>query len=108
MEEQYIILIFQNGLDPQTNMVFENIITDIGIKNNVSNFFAKIPFDEANSRLVACTRTCEESSKGSCVQKENKIKNVITFFNVFNVILNGTFKGKCVSLSYCSFGVKSF
>ncbi|XP_032506912.1 sentrin-specific protease 6 isoform X2 [Phocoena sinus] len=76
LEEQYIILIFQNGLDPQTNMVFENIITDIGIKNNVSNFFAKIPFDEANSRLVACTRTCEESSKGSCVQKENKIKNV--------------------------------
>ncbi|XP_057383536.1 sentrin-specific protease 6 isoform X2 [Balaenoptera acutorostrata] len=76
LEEQYIILIFQHGLDPQANMVFENIIIDIGIKNNVSDFFAKIPFDEANSRLVACTRTCEESSKGSCVQKENKIKNV--------------------------------
>lgn len=76
LEEQYIILIFQNGLDPQANMLFENIITDIGIKNNVSNFFVKIPFDEANSRLVACTRTYEESIKGSCVQKENKIKNV--------------------------------
>ncbi|XP_059970972.1 sentrin-specific protease 6 isoform X2 [Mesoplodon densirostris] len=76
LQEQYIILIFQNGLDPQANMVFENIIIDIGIKNKVSNFFVKIPFDEANSRLVACTRTCEESSKGSCVQKENKIKNV--------------------------------
>ncbi|XP_048075604.1 sentrin-specific protease 6 isoform X14 [Ursus arctos] len=76
LEEQYIILIFQNGLDPQANMVFESIITDIGIKNNVSNFFAKIPFEEANSRLVACTRTYEESIKGSCVQKENKIKNM--------------------------------
>ncbi|KAG5205351.1 hypothetical protein JEQ12_018601 [Ovis aries] len=76
LEEQYIILIFQNGLDPQANVLFENIITDIGIKNNVSDFFAKIPFDEANSRLVACTRTYEESIKGSCVQKENKIKNV--------------------------------
>ncbi|XP_045354758.1 sentrin-specific protease 6 isoform X1 [Leopardus geoffroyi] len=76
LEEQYIILIFQNGLDPQANMVFESIITDIGIKNNVSNFFAKIPFEEANSRLVACTRTYEESIKGSCGQKENKIKNV--------------------------------
>ncbi|XP_073080451.1 sentrin-specific protease 6 isoform X2 [Manis javanica] len=75
LEEQYIILIFQNGLDPQANMVFENIITEIGIKNNVSNFFAKIPFEEANSRLVACTKTYEESIKGSCVQKENK-KNV--------------------------------
>ncbi|XP_039101715.1 sentrin-specific protease 6 isoform X6 [Hyaena hyaena] len=76
LEEQYIILIFQNGLDPQANLVFESIITDIGIKNNVSNFFAKIPFEEANSRLVACTRTYEESIKGNCGQKENKIKNV--------------------------------
>ncbi|XP_037699812.1 sentrin-specific protease 6 isoform X6 [Choloepus didactylus] len=76
LEEQYIILIFQTGLDPQANMVFESIITDIGIKNNVSNFFAKIPFEEANSRLVACTGTREETIKGSCVQKENKIKNI--------------------------------
>ncbi|XP_006835856.1 PREDICTED: sentrin-specific protease 6 [Chrysochloris asiatica] len=76
LEEQYIILIFQTGLDLQTNIVFENIITEIGIKNNISSFFAKIPFEEANSRLVACTRTYEESIKGSCVQKENKIKNV--------------------------------
>ncbi|KAM6166463.1 sentrin-specific protease 6 isoform 4-T4 [Erethizon dorsatum] len=72
LEEQYIILIFQNSLDPQTNMVFENIINNIGIKNNVSHFFGKILFEEANSRLVACTRTYEESIKGSCMQKENK------------------------------------
>ncbi|XP_016062856.1 PREDICTED: sentrin-specific protease 6 isoform X3 [Miniopterus natalensis] len=76
LEEQYIILIFQTGLDPQANTVFESIITEIGIKNNVSNFFVKIPFEEANSRLVACTKTYEENIKGSCVQKENKIKNV--------------------------------
>ncbi|KAL6046999.1 hypothetical protein STEG23_037397, partial [Scotinomys teguina] len=76
LEEQYIILIFQTGLDPQANVVFESIITDIGIKNNVSNFFAKIPFEEANSRLVACTRSYEESIKGNCVQKENKVKTV--------------------------------
>lgn len=76
MEEHYIILIFQNGLDPQANVIFESIITDIGIKNNVSNFFAKIPFEEANSRLVACTRSYEESIKGNCVQKESKVKTV--------------------------------
>ncbi|XP_029416457.1 sentrin-specific protease 6 isoform X2 [Nannospalax galili] len=76
LEEQYIILIFQTGLDPQANVVFESIITDIGIKNNVSNFFAKIPFEEANSRLVACTRSYEESIRGNCVQKENKVKMV--------------------------------
>lgn len=39
-------------------------------------FFAKIPFEEANSRLVACTRSYEESIKGNCVQKENKVKTV--------------------------------
>ncbi|XP_010370535.1 sentrin-specific protease 6 isoform X1 [Rhinopithecus roxellana] len=76
LEEQYIILIFQNGLDPRANMVFESIINEIGIKNNISNFFAKIPFEEANGRLVACTRTYEENIKGSCGQKENKIKTV--------------------------------
>ncbi|XP_006897031.1 PREDICTED: sentrin-specific protease 6 [Elephantulus edwardii] len=76
LEEQYIMFLFQTSLDPQANMVFENIITEIGIKNNISNFFAKIPFEEANSRLVACTRTYEESIKGSCIQKENKVKNV--------------------------------
>lgn len=79
MEEQYIILIFQNGLDPQATMLFENLITDIGIKNNVSDLFVKIPFDAANSRLTAYTGTYEESIKGSCVQKENKIQNVIIF-----------------------------
>ncbi|XP_053458815.1 sentrin-specific protease 6 isoform X3 [Nycticebus coucang] len=76
LEEQYIILIFHNGLDHHFNIIFENIINDIGIKNNISNFFAKIPFEEANSRLVACTKTYEESTKGSCVQKENKTKTV--------------------------------
>ncbi|XP_063082980.1 sentrin-specific protease 6 isoform X5 [Cavia porcellus] len=74
LEEQYIILIFQNSLDPQTNVVFESIINSIGIKNNVSNFFGKILFEEANSRLVACTRNYEESIRGSCMQKESKVK----------------------------------
>lgn len=87
LEEQYIILIFQTGLDPQANVVFESIITDIGIKNNVSNFFAKIPFEEANSRLVACTRSYEESIKGNCVQKENKVKTVIIFKNLIVVLI---------------------
>uniref|UniRef100_A0A0P6J3H0 Sentrin-specific protease 6 n=1 Tax=Heterocephalus glaber TaxID=10181 RepID=A0A0P6J3H0_HETGA len=75
LEEQYIILIFQNSLDPQTNVIFENIINNIGIKNNVPNFFAKILFEEANSRLVACTRSYEENIKGSCMQKE-KVKTM--------------------------------
>ncbi|XP_010189083.1 PREDICTED: sentrin-specific protease 6, partial [Mesitornis unicolor] len=75
-EEQYIILIFETGLDPHANSIFEKIITDIGIRNNISDFFVKISFEEANARLVAFTKCLEDNSKGSPSHRENKIKNV--------------------------------
>ncbi|KAM6355750.1 sentrin-specific protease 6 isoform 2-T2 [Podargus strigoides] len=75
-EEQYIILIFETSLDPHANSVFEKIITDIGIRNNISDFFVKISFEEANGRLVAFTKCLEDNSKGSPSHRENKIKNV--------------------------------
>ncbi|NWX35928.1 SENP6 protease, partial [Notiomystis cincta] len=75
-EEQYIILIFETGLDPHANSIFEKIIMDIGIRNNISDFFVKISFEEANARLVAFTKCLEDSSKGSPSHRENKIKNV--------------------------------
>ncbi|XP_041872089.1 sentrin-specific protease 6 isoform X2 [Corvus kubaryi] len=75
-EEQYIILIFETGLDPHANSIFEKIITDIGIRNNISDFFVKISFEEANARLVAFTKCLEDSSKGSPSHRESKIKNV--------------------------------
>ncbi|XP_017681298.1 PREDICTED: sentrin-specific protease 6 isoform X3 [Lepidothrix coronata] len=75
-EEQYIILIFETGLDPHANSIFEKIITDIGIRNNISDFFVKISFEEANARLVAFTKCLEDNSKGSPSHRESKIKNV--------------------------------
>ncbi|NWI88007.1 SENP6 protease, partial [Pitta sordida] len=75
-EEQYIILIFETGLDPHANSIFEKIITDIGIRNNISDFFVKISFEEANARLVAFTKCLEDNSKGSPSHRENKMKNV--------------------------------
>ncbi|NXK31106.1 SENP6 protease, partial [Piprites chloris] len=75
-EEQYIILIFETGLDPHANSIFEKIITDIGIRNNISDFFVKISFEEANARLVAFTKCMEDNSKGSPSHRESKIKNV--------------------------------
>ncbi|NXI92433.1 SENP6 protease, partial [Psophia crepitans] len=75
-EEQYIILIFETGLDPHANSIFEKIITDIGFRNNISDFFVKISFEEANGRLVAFTKCLEDNSKGSPSHRENKIKNV--------------------------------
>uniref|UniRef100_A0A8C3PR05 Sentrin-specific protease 6 n=1 Tax=Calidris pygmaea TaxID=425635 RepID=A0A8C3PR05_9CHAR len=75
-KEQYIILIFETGLDTHANSIFEKIITDIGIRNNISDFFVKISFEEANGRLVAFTKCLEDNSKGSPSHRENKIKNV--------------------------------
>ncbi|XP_075603650.1 sentrin-specific protease 6 isoform X2 [Balearica regulorum gibbericeps] len=75
-EEQYIILIFETGLDPHANTIFEKIINRIGVRNNISNFFVKISFEEANGRLVAFTKCLEDNSKGSPSHRENKIKNV--------------------------------
>ncbi|KFP02036.1 Sentrin-specific protease 6, partial [Calypte anna] len=77
-EEQYIILIFETGLDPHANSIFEKIITDIGIRNNISDFFVKISFEEANGRLVAFTKSLEDNSKGSPSHRENKMKNVLS------------------------------
>ncbi|NXD21725.1 SENP6 protease, partial [Spelaeornis formosus] len=75
-EEQYIILIFETGLDTHANSIFEKIIMDIGIRNNISDFFVKISFEEANARLVAFTKCLEDNSKGSPSHRESKIKNV--------------------------------
>lgn len=86
-EEQYIILIFETGLDPQANAIFEKIIADIGVRNNISDFFVKIPFEEANSRLVAFTKSFEDTSKGSGAHKEGKTKHVQHFLLVQMLIL---------------------
>lgn len=82
-EEQYIILIFETGLDPQANAIFEKIITEIGIRNNISDFFVKITFEEANSRLVAFTKSFEDTSRGSSGPKESKAKHVLLLKNYY-------------------------
>ncbi|XP_061479138.1 sentrin-specific protease 6 isoform X2 [Rhineura floridana] len=75
-EEQYIILIFETSLDSRANGIFEKIIADIGVRNNISDFFVKITFEEANSRLVAFTKSFEDTSRGSTAHKEGKTKHV--------------------------------
>ncbi|XP_034287765.1 sentrin-specific protease 6 isoform X1 [Pantherophis guttatus] len=76
-EEQYIILIFETSLDPHANAIFEKIISEIGIRNNISEFFVKITFEEANSRLVAFTKSFEDT-RGSGGPKESKTKHVVS------------------------------
>uniref|UniRef100_A0A8C9THZ4 Sentrin-specific protease 6 n=1 Tax=Scleropages formosus TaxID=113540 RepID=A0A8C9THZ4_SCLFO len=51
-DEQHIVLIFEDGLSMQSQGILEEILQKIGRANNLSNFPAKLPFHEANKRLV--------------------------------------------------------
>uniref|UniRef100_A0ACB8GEI9 Uncharacterized protein n=1 Tax=Sphaerodactylus townsendi TaxID=933632 RepID=A0ACB8GEI9_9SAUR len=59
------------------------VLGDINLKpspeltNSISDFFVKIPFEEANSRLVAFTKSFEDTSKGNA-HKEGKTKQVVS------------------------------
>lgn len=64
-DEKYIVLIFENGLAMKEQMILEDILGEIGRNNNLSNFPAKLPFEEANIRLV----NYNKASK----QKEDKV-----------------------------------
>ncbi|XP_067427840.1 sentrin-specific protease 6 isoform X2 [Thunnus thynnus] len=69
-DEKYIVLIFENGLAMKEQMILEDILREIGRTNNLINFPAKLPFEEANIRLV----NYNKASK----QKEEKAKPVQT------------------------------
>ncbi|XP_059896958.1 sentrin-specific protease 6 isoform X1 [Gadus macrocephalus] len=65
-DEKYIVLIFENGLTMNEQMILEDILGEIGRANGLSDFPAKLSFDEANVRLVnynKATKEKEEKSK---------------------------------------------
>ncbi|XP_015210480.1 sentrin-specific protease 6 isoform X2 [Lepisosteus oculatus] len=68
LDEKYIVLIFENGLSLREQAILEEILQEIGKANNIEDFLIKIPFDEANIRLVRFTKSCPDSAskeKGS-------------------------------------------
>ncbi|XP_051816758.1 sentrin-specific protease 6 isoform X1 [Acanthochromis polyacanthus] len=69
-DEKYIVLIFENGLALREQMILEDILGEIGKTNNLSNFPAKLPFEEANIRLVNYNKATR--------QKWEKVKPVHT------------------------------
>ncbi|XP_030577481.1 sentrin-specific protease 6 isoform X2 [Archocentrus centrarchus] len=69
-DEKYIVLIFENGLAMKEQMILEDILGEIGRTNNLINFPAKLPFEEANIRLVNYNKATK--------QKEEKVKPVQT------------------------------
>lgn len=60
------MLIFENGLGMNEQMILEEILSEIGRNNNLSDFPAKLAFDEANTRLVNYNKATK--------QKEEKVR----------------------------------
>ncbi|XP_069788203.1 sentrin-specific protease 6 isoform X2 [Narcine bancroftii] len=60
IDERYIVLIFESVLELRAAAIFERILTKVGKKNKISNFFSSIPFVEANNRLLMFTQNIEE------------------------------------------------
>ncbi|XP_036438246.1 sentrin-specific protease 6 isoform X1 [Colossoma macropomum] len=73
VDEKYIVLIFENGLSMQEQMILEDILVEIGRNNNLSGFPARLPFDEANIRLVQYNKASKEKEKA----KAQKAKTVL-------------------------------
>ncbi|XP_072264640.1 sentrin-specific protease 6 isoform X2 [Pyxicephalus adspersus] len=78
VEEQFIVLILDKPLSLEENTFFENILSEIGVKNSIPNFFSKIGFDEANRRLVAFTKHVEETPPRNSSSKDHVTRNVVS------------------------------
>uniref|UniRef100_A0A4W3GY91 Ubiquitin-like protease family profile domain-containing protein n=1 Tax=Callorhinchus milii TaxID=7868 RepID=A0A4W3GY91_CALMI len=71
--ERYVVLIFESAPDNRANAIFERICMEIGKKNNIPDFFAKISFLEANHRIDFFAHNLEENNPGNIFFKDNKI-----------------------------------
>ncbi|XP_057679341.1 sentrin-specific protease 6 [Corythoichthys intestinalis] len=69
-DEKYIVLIFADGLDMKEQMILEDILFEIGHNNDLDDFPSKLPFEEANIRLVNFNKATK--------QKQDKLKGVTT------------------------------
>ncbi|XP_029109177.1 sentrin-specific protease 6 isoform X2 [Scleropages formosus] len=79
-DEQHIVLIFEDGLSMQSQGILEEILQKIGRANNLSNFPAKLPFHEANKRLVRYN-TPERKKEESRPMRTRLSSHLLTFFD---------------------------
>uniref|UniRef100_A0A8C5R8M3 Sentrin-specific protease 6 n=1 Tax=Leptobrachium leishanense TaxID=445787 RepID=A0A8C5R8M3_9ANUR len=77
IDEQYIVLIFEEALNVQEIALFEKILFDIGNQHKSPKSFKKINFDEANSRLVSFTRNNLEMTSCTALQNDNPAKSAV-------------------------------
>uniref|UniRef100_UPI0037E9AFF6 sentrin-specific protease 6 isoform X2 n=1 Tax=Semicossyphus pulcher TaxID=241346 RepID=UPI0037E9AFF6 len=62
-DEKYIVLIFENGLEMKEQRILEDILGEIGRANNLSDFPSKLPFEEANIRLVNYNKASKQKEE---------------------------------------------
>uniref|UniRef100_UPI00398F2AC7 sentrin-specific protease 6 isoform X2 n=1 Tax=Pristiophorus japonicus TaxID=55135 RepID=UPI00398F2AC7 len=72
-DERYIVLIFESVPDLRASAIFERILSEVGKKNNIPDFFVPIPFAEANNRLLLFTQNLEELNKGNLLLKDSRV-----------------------------------
>ncbi|XP_061073793.1 sentrin-specific protease 6 [Conger conger] len=59
-DETHIVLIFEKGLTIQEEVLLEEILKDIGKANKLKEFPTRLPFQEANARLVRYNNKARE------------------------------------------------
>ncbi|KAM4041794.1 sentrin-specific protease 6 isoform 2-T2 [Anomaloglossus baeobatrachus] len=74
--EQYIVLIFDRPLEAHEIACFEKMLSEVGEKQSIPNFFSKISFDEANRRLVAFTKHGSETPPLTSTPKDHITRSV--------------------------------
>lgn len=66
-DEKYVVLIFEKELTLSEQIILEEILTQMGKRNNISCFPAKLSFEEASNRLK--THQCAQIQEvGQCMQ----------------------------------------
>lgn len=79
-DEKFIVLIFENGLVLKEQMILEDILSEIGRSNDLSDFPTKLSFEEANLRLVNYNKASKQKEEkvgtqagcGSAQQTQNR------------------------------------
>ncbi|XP_065819764.1 sentrin-specific protease 6 isoform X3 [Labrus bergylta] len=74
-DEKFIVLIFENGLVMNEQIILEDILGEIGKTNNLSNFPAKLTFEEANIRLVNYNKASKQKEEKTA-QSPSKVAHV--------------------------------
>ncbi len=82
-DEKYVVLIFEKELTLSEQIMLEEIFTEMGKRNNISCFPAKLSFEEASIRLK--THQCAQNQE---VGQGMQLKYICHLYDVPNMLLS--------------------